>query len=128
MTKRARGRALAAPPAHVRVIGAMLDQADRDTIARKLGTRLGKFASSIERISVRLSDVNGPKGGVDHRCVIKVVLSGLPSVVVERTDSALQRAIDSAISATGQAVRRSVQRRRMKPLHGRTSRSVTVAS
>jgi len=128
VTKRARGRALAAPPAHVRVIGAMLDQADRDTIARKLGTRLGKFASSIERISVRLSDVNGPKGGVDHRCVIKVVLSGLPSVVVERTDSALQRAIDSAISATGQAVRRSVQRRRMKPLHGRTSRSVTVAS
>jgi hypothetical protein len=110
------------------VIGAMLDQADRDTIARKLGMRLGKFASSIERISVRLSDVNGPKGGVDHRCVIKVVLSGLPSVVVERTDSALQRAIDSAISATGQAVRRSVQRRRMKPLHGRTSRSATVAS
>jgi CBS domain-containing protein len=124
VAKRERGRSLAAPPAHVRVIGAMLDQADRDTITRKLGMRLGKFASSIERISVRLSDVNGPKGGVDHRCVIKVVLSGLPSVVVERTDSALQRAIDSAINATGQAVRRSVQRRRLKPLHRRASRPV----
>lgn len=128
VAKRTRGRSLAVPPAHVRVIGAMLDHADRETIARKLGMRLGKFASSIERISVRLSDVNGPKGGVDHRCVIKVVMSGLPSVVVERTDSTLSRAIDSAISAVGQAVRRSVQRRRLKPLHGRTSRSVTVAS
>ncbi|HQX82331.1 MAG TPA: hypothetical protein PKW63_11280, partial [Vicinamibacterales bacterium] len=87
-----------------------------------------KFASSIERISVRLSDVNGPKGGVDHRCVIKVVVSGLPSVVVERTDSALQRAVNSAISATGEAVRRSVQRRRLKPLHGKKSRSVTITS
>ncbi|HQZ38021.1 MAG TPA: hypothetical protein PLH72_03185 [Vicinamibacterales bacterium] len=106
----------------------MLDQADRDNIARKLGMRLGKFASSIERISVRLSDVNGPKGGVDHRCVIKVVVSGLPSVVVERTDSALQRAVNSAISATGEAVRRSVQRRRLKPLHGKKSRSVTITS
>lgn len=128
VTKRARDRALAAPPAHVRVIGAMLDQADRDNIARKLGMRLGKFASSIERISVRLSDVNGPKGGVDHRCVIKVVVSGLPSVVVERTDSALQRAINSAISATGEAVRRSVQRRRLKPLHGKKPRPVTITS
>jgi hypothetical protein len=106
----------------------MLGQEDRDAIARKLGNRLGRFASSIERVTVRLSDVNGPKGGVDHRCVIKVVLSGLPSVVVERTDSALQRAINSAISAAGQAVRRSVQRRRMKPLHGKTSRSATLAS
>lgn len=126
--KRDRGRAPAAPPAHVRVVGAMLDQADRDLIAEKLGRRLGKFASSTERISVRLSDVNGPKGGVDHRCVIKIVLSGLPSVVVERMDSMLQRAVDAAIAAAGQAVQRSVQRRRLKPLHGRGSRAQTVAS
>lgn len=116
--KRAAGRA-SAPPAHVRVVGAALDQADRDAIARKLGMRLGKFSSSIERVSVRLTDVNGPKGGVDHRCAIKVVLNGLPSVVVERTDSILPRAIDAAIGATGQAVQRTVQRRRLKPLRRR---------
>jgi CBS domain-containing protein len=126
--KRVRGRAVEAPPAHVRVIGATLDQSDRDLIARKLGMRLGKFAPSIERASVRLSDVNGPKGGLDHRCVIKVVLSGLPSVVVDRTDSVLARAVDGAIAAAGQAVRRGVQRRRLKPLRGRTTRSVILSS
>lgn len=113
---------------HIRVIGVTLNQDERDAIVRKLERRLGKFAASIERISVRITDVNGPKGGVDHRCVVKVVLGGLPSIVAERTDATLTRAVDAAIGAAGQAVRRSVQRRRMKPLHGRRSRSVTAAS
>jgi hypothetical protein len=98
------------------VLGATISPDDRDTIARKLGRRLGKFSSSIERVSVRLSDVNGPKGGVDHKCLIKVVLSGLPSVVVERRDASLERAANGAIRSTAQAVRRSVQRRRLKPM------------
>lgn len=101
------------PPAHVRVIGAELDQHDRDAIARKLGMRLGKFASSIERVTLRVSDANGPKGGRDQICKIKVVLSGRPSVVVEERDSTFQRAVDRAMKAAALAVRRSVQRRRL---------------
>lgn len=116
------------PPGHIRVLGATLSGRDRDAIARTLGMRLGKFASSIERVTVRVSDVNGPKGGVDHRCAIKVVLSGLPSVVVERRDSALQRAVNAAIGSAALAVRRSVQRRRLKPLHRRRPRPVNPAS
>lgn len=111
------------PPAHVRVIGGAIDEEDRDYIARKLGMRLGKFASAIERISVRLSDVNGPRGGSDQKCQIKVVLSGLPSVVVNETDSALPRSIDRAIDAVVTAVRRRVQRRRLKRLHHRSSQT-----
>ena len=107
------------PPAHVRVIGVETEENDRDNIARKLGMKLGKFASSIERITVRLADANGPKGGRDQICQIKVVLSGLPSIVVEERHSALQNAIDRAMRATALAVRRSVQRRRLKALHHR---------
>ena len=108
------------PPAHVRVIGGAIDEEDRDYIARKLGMKLGKFAPSIERITARLSDTNGPKGGRDQKCQIKVVLSGLPSVVVDETDSTRLRAIDRAIDAAATAVRRRVQRRRLKPLHHRS--------
>ena len=124
-----RGRTLdALPPAHIRVIGAELDKADRAEVARKLGMKLGKFASSIERVSVRLFDANGPKGGVDQVCRIKVVLSGLPSVLVERRDASLPNATDAAIRATALAVRRSVQRRRLKPLHRRRPSPVSRAS
>jgi hypothetical protein len=84
--------------------------------------KLGKFAWSIERVTVRGRDVNGPRGGVDQECTVKVVLSGLPSVVVKRRHTMLQIAIDEALRAVEQAVRRSVGRRRMKPLHGLSQR------
>jgi ribosome-associated translation inhibitor RaiA len=117
------------PPAHVRVLGVEMEDHDRDNIARKLGMKLGKFASSIERITVRLSDTNGPKGGRDQICQIKVVLSGLPSIVVEERASTPQSAIARAISATERAVRRNLQRRRLKALHHRTSRpAISLAS
>jgi len=107
------------PPAHVRVIGGAIHDEDRDYIARKLGMKLGKFASSIERITVRLSDANGPKGGRDQKCQVKVVLSQLPSVVVNETDATLLGTVDRAIDAAAIAVRRGIQRRRLKPLHHR---------
>ena len=85
------------------------------------GYEAREFATSIERISVRVTDINGPRGGVDQLCNVKVVLSGLPSVVVERRHAALHAAIDDALRATEQAVRKSVRRRRMKPRKGRNS-------
>jgi hypothetical protein len=109
------------PTAHVRVIGGAIGDEDRDYIGRKLGMKLGKFGASIERITVRLSDTNGPKGGRDQKCQIKVVLSGLPSVVVNEMDSTLPRTIDRAVDAASIAVLRRVQRRRLKPLHHRSS-------
>jgi hypothetical protein len=112
------------PPAHIRVLGVETEDHDRDNIARKLGKKLGKFASSIERITVRLSDANGPKGGRDQICQIKVVLSGLPSIVVEERAAALDTATERAMKATAGAVRRSLQRRRLKTLHHRGSQAV----
>jgi hypothetical protein len=102
-------------------MGGAIEEEDRNYIARKLGMKLGKFVASIERITVRLSDTNGLKGGRDQRCQIKVVLSGLPSVVVTETDSTLARTIERAVDASAIAVRRRVQRRRMKSLHHRSS-------
>ena len=105
--------------AHVREIGVELHEEAREYIRRKLGMKLGKFAPSVERVSVRVFDVNGPRGGIDQRCLVKVVLSGLPSVVVERRHMTLQAAIDTAVRGADHAVRRSIGRRRMKPLHRR---------
>jgi hypothetical protein len=120
--KRASGRTeTSQTPAHLRVIGVELDEDDHALIRRKLGMKLGKFATSIERVTVRVTDTNGPRGGIDQVCNVKVVLSGLPSVVVERRDAVLHAAIDVALRVTEQAVRRSVGRRRMKPLRRRNS-------
>jgi CBS domain-containing protein/ribosome-associated translation inhibitor RaiA len=116
-TKRAAGRTEAPlVPANIRAMGVDVDADTRAYIRRKLGMKLGKFALSIERVSVRVRDVYGPRGGVDHQCQIKVVLSGLPSVVVDVHQESMQAAIDEAIAAAARGVRRSIQRRRTKPL------------
>jgi CBS domain-containing protein/ribosome-associated translation inhibitor RaiA len=102
--------------AHIRTPTGDLGPDDRVYIRRKLGTRLGKFADSIARVSVRTEDVNGPRGGIDQVCRIKVVLRGLPSVVFERRDASLNAAVDGALAGAERSVRRALQRRRMKPL------------
>lgn len=103
-------------PAYIRAAEGDLRPDDRAYIRRKLGRRLGKFSDAIERVSVRTEDVNGPRGGIDRVCRIKVVLRGLPSVVLERRDSSLAVAVDGALAGVETAVRRAVQRRRAKSL------------
>jgi hypothetical protein len=98
-------------PAHIRAVGAALDAGDRAYLRRKLGMKLGKFARAIERVSVRVRDVNGPRGGIDKLCAVKVTLIRLPSVVVEHKHASLQGAMDGALRRVEVAVRRGVQRR-----------------
>ena len=105
-------------PAHIRALGANLSKDTRTEIRNKLNRKLGKFAKAIERVSVRVKDINGPRGGIDQVCRIKVVLSNLSSVVFEAQDASLDVAIGSALTGIERAARRSLQRRRMKPRKG----------
>lgn len=103
-------------PAHIRVAGVHLSADGKAHIRRKAGNKLGKFAASIERVSVRVKDVNGPRGGVDQLCRIKVVLSELPSVVFDYQDESAEVAINGALAGVERAVRKTLRRRRMKPI------------
>jgi ribosome-associated translation inhibitor RaiA len=109
-------------PAHIRIDGVELDPDHRVYIRQRLGMKLGKFATSIERVTVRVRDVNGPRGGVDHSCRMKVVLEGLPTVVVEERSDTLETAVNGALAGAERAVRRSIQRRRTKPAKGARSK------
>ena len=101
---------------HIRAFGIDVNQNARASIRQKIGRKFKKFTGSIERMSVRLTDVNGPRGGVDHACRIKVVLRNLPSVVYEKQDAALDAAVGGALAGAERAVRRTLQRRRNEPI------------
>jgi len=109
------------PPvqAHIRALGIYLNENTRTSIRRKLDRKFRKFARSIERMSVRLKDVNGPRGGVDLVCRIKVVLRNLPSVVYEKQDVSLDTAFGGALAGAERVVRRTLQRVRGKPIRKR---------
>ncbi len=85
-------------------------EATDETFARRFRTqlarRIGHAAGLIERITVRFEDVNGPKGGIDTACRIKVVLAGRPSIVVEKRAQSPASAFGAAAAAVGTAVER----------------------
>ena len=84
----------------------------REHVARRLQHALGCCADRISRATVRLSDVNGPRGGVDKRCQIQVRLATLTDVVIEDTEADLYVAIDRAAERAGRTAVRHLARQR----------------
>jgi len=103
-------------PANIRVEGVRLDDDDRTYIRRRLGEKLGKYERRIERVTVRMRDINGPRGGPDIQCRIKLVVSGLPSIVVEHEAARLRPALTHALAGAERALRRTMQRMRTRPI------------
>lgn len=72
-----------------------------------------KFADEhIRRVTVRLSDTNGPRGGVDKSCQLMLTLARMPTVVIEEISHDLYAAIDGATERASQALARQIQRKR----------------
>jgi len=121
--KRARQAVVPVTPANIRVDGVAIDDEDRAQIRRTTRTRFGRYGRAVERVTVRIRDVNGPRGGVDIECRIKVVLSGLPSVVVERRTASFESSFITALTAAARSVSQALRRRRMRPIRATRPRS-----
>jgi len=80
-------------------------------VQRRLRFALASGVSHIQRVMVRLSDINGPRGGSDKRCHILVTLEGMPDVVIEETESDVYTAIGRAAGRASRAVARRLRRR-----------------
>ena len=87
--------------------GFSLTSAITGYVHKRLGFLLGRGIRRLRRVDVTLSDLNGPRGGIDKRCLIKVSLDGLRPVVIEDVQSHLYMAIDRA---AGRASRTVVRR------------------
>lgn len=77
---------------------------------RRLLFAMSYCSGHVNRVVIRLSDVNGPRGGADKRCHIQVALAGIPDVVVEDIEVDMYAAIDRAIDRARRTVVRRVDR------------------
>jgi ribosome-associated translation inhibitor RaiA len=116
-TKARRTRRKASPltPANIRIDGVRLNDDDRAHIRRRLRKLIARHSRAVERVTVRVRDVNGPRGGVDIVSRIKVVLRRLPSIVVEHRSAYLGSSLNQAFSAVERTVARALDRRRTRP-------------
>jgi len=87
-----------------------LTDALRSHAERRLRFALTCCDDYIQRVVMRLSDINGPRGGTDKRCHLQVVLAGLPDVVVEDIEADLYVAIDRATDRVGRTLVRRIDR------------------
>lgn len=89
-----------------------LTEALREHVTRRLSFALSTSDEHIQRVLVRLSDINGPRGGEDKQCHIQIVLAHQPDVVIEDIETNMYRAIDRAADRAGRTLGRRLSRQR----------------
>ena len=83
----------------------------RRHIEHKIRSTLS-WAQSIQNVSLRLDDINGPKGGADKSCRIQIPIAGGTPVVIYEVQPDLYVAIDRAVERADRALGRKLTRKR----------------
>jgi ribosome-associated translation inhibitor RaiA len=93
----------------------------RGHIERKLEFAVGRLAQRVDRLSVYLDDLNGPKGGADKRCRILADVRPSQRIVAEQVSDDFFTGISGAAEKLGRAVKRRIDRRRVTARTRRTA-------
>lgn len=87
-----------------------LTEALQQHAERRIRYALSRNDHRILRIVMQLSDVNGPRGGNDKRCHLRVVLNGMPELVAEDIEADMYMAINRATTKAGRSLARRMKR------------------
>jgi putative sigma-54 modulation protein len=96
----------------IQASGFVLTEALRSYTEQRVATALGWAGERMRKLAVSLSDINGPRGGIDKRCKIQVQLGKGQEVVIEDTEADLYTAIDRAAGRADRALVRRIARMR----------------
>jgi ribosome-associated translation inhibitor RaiA len=90
--------------------GFVLTRSIESHLQRRLEFALDRIRARVRRVYVRLSDINGRRGGIDKRCQLQVQLTDTSDVVVADVQRdlyvAMTRAVDRAATAIGRRLGR----------------------
>ena len=103
---------------HVNSQEKALNSSFKKYIEKRLRRFYRKASDSVSRITVTLKDINGPKGGTDKQCKLKLTMSGQPPILVVATKETSEKAFFHAAARAAQTLSRQLKRRK------RQSRSV----
>ena len=90
-----------------------MDDAEPDVAAelrayteRRMTFALRRFQEHVRHVRVRLTDVNGPRHGVDARCAVTARLTNGKELFVEATTAWPFRSVTQAAGRLSEAIRR----------------------
>jgi len=90
----------------------LLTDALHDYTSRRVRFALNRIAHRVKQVFVRFTNVNGPRGGEDKKCQVRVVLASGRALVLEGRDASAYRAIDRTIDRAKRTVKDELDRRR----------------
>jgi len=89
-----------------------ITSAQHENIERCLQYAFDRFASVIRSVDVSFSDINGPKGGEDLQCRIKIALEGKGDLLVEGKGVSVEAVVAETADRAALAVSRRLDRLR----------------
>lgn len=96
----------------IRAHGFALTAALREYAERRLHFALDWARNDVSTVILRFTDINGPRGGNDKRCQLRIPMPRMRAVVIEDTAADLYVAIDRAIDRAGRTLERRLSRQR----------------
>jgi len=89
----------------------------RELAERRVRFVLRRLSWLVPRARVQLSDVNGPRGGLDKRCQIELKTETAGIVVITAIDRDWRSALESALMRAARTLTRVWQRTHQRPRH-----------
>ena len=84
----------------------------RSKIEDRIRWALGRFVTRAAKVTVRLRDINGPRGGVDKHCRIEVNVRGQRPLAVEDYDCEILPVVGKTTDRLRRALARAIHRPR----------------
>ncbi len=78
----------------------------RDLTERRVRFVLRRLGWLVPRAEVQMSDVNGPRGGVDKRCQVELRTDGAGTVVITSVATDWRTALDNALARAARLLMR----------------------
>jgi len=86
----------------------------RDLAERRLRFVMRRLSALVQRARLRLSDVNGPRGGLDKRCQLELATDGSGTVVVSAVARDWRSALDAVLARASRTLARRERRGRQR--------------
>ena len=96
-----------------------MTEALREHILRRCRFVLSRLRDSVRRVEIHLADENGPKGGVDKRCLVRIKSDGFSEIVIKDVENDLYVAVDRALSRAKRSLLRRIGYLRWARQNGR---------
>jgi putative sigma-54 modulation protein len=83
----------------------------RGHIHQRVEATFSRIRRRITRVSVHLADVNGPRGGFDKHCMVKVSLGGATAALAQGNDRNLFALVNRVSVSAAQVTLKRLKRR-----------------